>query len=78
MATAKLNKEKLKRMMEKKDVVPVNLGKKRQGDSALKPASDEVVARPVAVHESVPVNQVPASSVEAVELTEVPASSRVI
>jgi hypothetical protein len=43
MATAKLNKEKLKRMMEQKDAVPVNLGKKRRGDSASKPVSDEVI-----------------------------------
>jgi hypothetical protein len=46
MATAKLNKEKLKRMMKKKDDVPVNLGKKRRGDTASKPSSNEVVVRP--------------------------------
>jgi hypothetical protein len=78
MATAKLNKEKLKRMMEQKDAVPVNLDKKRRGDLALKPASDEVVVRPVAVLEPAPVVHVPALSVEVVESTEVPLSSRVI
>uniref|UniRef100_A0A2N9EMA7 Uncharacterized protein n=1 Tax=Fagus sylvatica TaxID=28930 RepID=A0A2N9EMA7_FAGSY len=48
MATAKLNKEKLKRMLEQKDVVLVNLGKKHQGDTTSKPSSDEVTVRPPA------------------------------
>ena len=61
MVIAKLNKEKLKRMMEQKDVVPVNLDKKRRGDSASKLASDEVVVCPLVVPESIPVVQVPAT-----------------
>jgi phage gp46-like protein len=78
MATAKLNKEKLKRMMEQKDTIPVNLDKKRRGDLALKPVLDEVVVRPVAVLEPAPVVHVLALSVEVVEPTEVPLSSWVI
>uniref|UniRef100_A0A2N9HZ47 Uncharacterized protein n=1 Tax=Fagus sylvatica TaxID=28930 RepID=A0A2N9HZ47_FAGSY len=46
MATAKLNKDKLKRMMEQKDAVSINLGKKRRGDLASEPSSDEVVICP--------------------------------
>ena len=36
MTTAKLNKDKLKRMMEQKDAVSINLRKKCKGDSAPK------------------------------------------
>uniref|UniRef100_A0A2N9I3H4 Uncharacterized protein n=1 Tax=Fagus sylvatica TaxID=28930 RepID=A0A2N9I3H4_FAGSY len=49
MTTAKLNKDKLKRMMEQKDAVPINLGKKRKGDSAPKPVSEEVPVRPLLI-----------------------------
>uniref|UniRef100_A0A2N9EJ31 Uncharacterized protein n=1 Tax=Fagus sylvatica TaxID=28930 RepID=A0A2N9EJ31_FAGSY len=56
MATAKLNKEKLKRMMEQKDVVPINLWKKRRGDTTSKPSSDEVTVRPP-TKESAPIVQ---------------------
>lgn len=70
MATAKLNKEKLKRMMEQKDVVPVNLGKKRRGDTTSKPSSDEVTVRPP-TKESAPIVQVPATSVEVIEPVEI-------
>ncbi len=77
MATAKLNKEKLKRMMEQKDVVPVNLGKKRRGDMASKPSSDKVIVHPP-TQQSAPVVQVPAMSVEVIELMEIPSSSRVV
>jgi hypothetical protein len=78
MATAKLNKEKLKRMIEQKDAVPVNLSKKRRGDLASKPASDEVVICPMAVPESASVVHVLASLIKVVEPTKVPSSSRVI
>ena len=44
----------------------------------MKPASDEVVIRPVAILEPAPIIHVPALSVEVVEPTEVPLSSRVI
>jgi hypothetical protein len=77
MATAKLNKEKLKRMMEQKDVVPVNLGKKRRGDMASKPSSDKVIVHPP-TQQSAPIVQVPAMSVEVIELMEIPSSSRVV
>ncbi len=78
MATAKLNKDKLKRMMEQKDAVPINLGKKRRGDSASKPVSDEVVIRPPVIPESTPVIQVLATSVEVIEPMEIPSSSKVV
>ena len=75
IATTKLNKEKLKRMMEQKDIVPVNLSKKRRGNSASKPVSNKVVVCPLVVPESIPIIQVPATSVEVIEPTEVPSSS---
>ena len=78
MATAKLNKDKLKRMMEHKDAMLINLGKKHRGDSASKPSSDEVVVRPPVIPESAPVVQVPTTSVEVIEPTEIPLSSRVV
>ena len=80
MATTKLNKEKLKRMMEQKDAVLVNLGKKRRGDSASRSASTKVVVRPVIAPALAPalVVQVPTSSVKVVELVEVPSSSWVV
>jgi hypothetical protein len=77
MATAKLNKEKLKRMMEQKDVVPINLWKKRRGDTTSKPSSDEVTVRPP-TKESAPIVQVPATSVEVIEPMEIPSSSWVV
>uniref|UniRef100_A0A2N9GR09 Uncharacterized protein n=1 Tax=Fagus sylvatica TaxID=28930 RepID=A0A2N9GR09_FAGSY len=46
MATAKVNKDKLKKIMGQKDVVTVNLGKRRKSDSASKPASED---RPILV-----------------------------
>jgi hypothetical protein len=55
MATTKLNKDKLKRMMEQKDAVSINLGKKRRGDLASEPSSDEVVICPPVITESTPV-----------------------
>ena len=77
MATIKLNKEKLKRMMEQKDATPVSLGKKRRADTASKPTSDNVMVRP-STKESFPVVQVPATSVEVIEPMEIPSSSRVV
>ena len=62
MATAKLNKDKLKRIMEQQDTVPVNLGKKHRGDSASKPVLDEVVIRPPVIPKSTPIIMVPAMS----------------
>ncbi len=78
MVTAKLNKEKLKRMMEQKEAVSVNLSKKRRGDSASKPGSIEVIVRPPPIPESALVVQVPATSVEVIEPTGTPSSSRVV
>uniref|UniRef100_A0A2N9J564 Uncharacterized protein n=1 Tax=Fagus sylvatica TaxID=28930 RepID=A0A2N9J564_FAGSY len=45
-------------MMEQKDIVPVNLSKKRRGNSASKPVSDKVVVCPLVVPESIPIVQV--------------------
>jgi hypothetical protein len=56
MATTKLNKEKLKRMMEQKDTAPVSLGKKRRADTASKPTSNDVMVRP-STKESSPVGR---------------------
>ena len=78
MTTAKLNKEKLKRMMEQKDVVPVNLGKKHRGDSVSRSASTEAVVRPVTAPVAAPIVQAPTSSVEVVEPVGVPSLSRVV
>jgi hypothetical protein len=78
MAIAKLNKEKLKRMMEQKDVVPVNLGKKRRGNLASRSASAEAVACPVTAPVPAPIVQAPTSSVKVVEPVGVPSLSHVV
>ena len=41
MATAKLNREKLKKMMSQQDEAPLTLGKKRKTDSSSKKVTDE-------------------------------------
>ena len=41
MATAKLNKDKLKRMMAQKDEVGINLGKRRKTESSSKKVTEE-------------------------------------
>jgi hypothetical protein len=41
MATAKLNREKLKKMMSQQDEAPLTLGKKRKADSSSKKVTDE-------------------------------------
>ncbi len=78
MTIAKLNKDKLKRMMEQKDAVAFNLGKKRMSDLAPKQASEEGFVRPFMIHEPVPAVQVLASSVEVIEPIEAPSSSKVV
>ena len=64
--------------MEQKDAVPVNLGKKRRGDTAPKPSSNDVVIHLPATKEPILVIQVPTTSVEVIEPMEIPSSSRVI
>ena len=78
MAIAKLNKDKLKRMMGQKDAMPVNLGKKRRGDSASKLVSDEIMVRPPMIPEFTPIVQIPTTSVEVIEPAEIPSSSKMV
>uniref|UniRef100_A0A2N9G0U8 Uncharacterized protein n=1 Tax=Fagus sylvatica TaxID=28930 RepID=A0A2N9G0U8_FAGSY len=78
MATAKLNKGKLKRVMEQKDAVPVSLGKKHRGDLTSRSTSSEAVVCPVIAPMPAPVVQAPTSSVEDVEPVKVPSSSCVV
>jgi hypothetical protein len=78
MTTTKLNKDTLKRMMEQKDAVAFNLGKKRMSNSALKQASEEVLVRPFMIREPVLAVQAPASSIEVIEPIEAPSSSKVV
>ena len=78
MATAKLNKEKLKQMMEQKDKVGINLGKRRKPDSSSKKPVEESVPRPPVAQGPITVEQAPASSVELVKLSNAPSSSRAI
>ncbi len=67
MATTKLNKDKLKRMIGQKDAMPVNLGKKCLGDSASKLVSDEIMVHPPMIPESTPFVQIPTTSVKVIE-----------
>jgi Flp pilus assembly protein CpaB len=46
MATAKLNKEKLKKMMSQQDEAPLTLVKRRKTDSLSKKVVDETSLRP--------------------------------
>ena len=78
MTTAKLNKDKLKRMMEQKDTVSINLRKKCKGDSAPKSVSEEVPVCLLAIQEPIPTVQAPTTLVEVIEPMEVPSSSKVV
>jgi hypothetical protein len=78
MTTAKLNKDKLKRMMEQKDAVTVNLGKKRNGDLATKPVLEKVSVRPPVIQEPTFTVQAPASLVKVIKPIEAPSSSRAV
>uniref|UniRef100_A0A2N9FP09 Uncharacterized protein n=1 Tax=Fagus sylvatica TaxID=28930 RepID=A0A2N9FP09_FAGSY len=78
MATAKLNREKLKMMMmSQQDEAPLVIGKKRKADSSSKKATDErsLPPPPPVQKPSVP-EPVPTSSVEVVEISAEPSSSR--
>uniref|UniRef100_A0A2N9FUI1 Uncharacterized protein n=1 Tax=Fagus sylvatica TaxID=28930 RepID=A0A2N9FUI1_FAGSY len=78
MATAKLNREKLKKMMSQQDEVPLTIGKKRKADTSSKKTTDERILLPPpppAPKPSIP-EPVPSSPVEVIEITAEPSSSR--
>ena len=79
MATAKLNREKLKKMMSQQDEAPLTLGKKRKTDSSSKKVTDErslpPPPPPAAPKLSLP-DPTPSSSVDIIEITAEPSSHR--
>uniref|UniRef100_A0A2N9G4Z8 Uncharacterized protein n=1 Tax=Fagus sylvatica TaxID=28930 RepID=A0A2N9G4Z8_FAGSY len=79
MATAKLNREKLRKMMSQQDEAPLTLGKKRKTDSSSKKVMDErsLPLPPPALKPSIP-EPVSAPSVEVIEVPSAPSSSRTI
>ncbi len=76
MAIAKVNKDKLKRMMDKKDDVTINLGKRHKPNSSSKRMVEEVAPRPLISQEPIVSEQAPALSVELVEPPNAPSSSK--
>jgi hypothetical protein len=76
MATAKLNKEKLKKMMSQQDEAPITLGKRWKMDSFSKKVVDEANLPPPQVQKMTVPEPAPASSVEVVEVSATPSSSR--
>ena len=76
MATAKLNKEKLKKMMSQKDEAPISLGKRWKTDSSSKKVVDERNLPPSQAHEPSLPDPTPAPSVEVVEVPSTPSSNR--
>uniref|UniRef100_A0A2N9HFE5 Uncharacterized protein n=1 Tax=Fagus sylvatica TaxID=28930 RepID=A0A2N9HFE5_FAGSY len=78
MATAKLNREKLKKMMmSQQDEAPLVIGKKRKADSSSKKATDErSLPPPPPVQKPSVLEPVPTSLVEVVEISAEPSSSR--
>jgi hypothetical protein len=81
MATAKLNREKLKKMMaSQQDEAPLVIGKKRKADTSSKKAMDErslLPPPPPAPKPSIP-EPVQTSSVEVIEIFAEPSSSRLV
>ena len=77
MATAKLNREKLKKMMSQTDEAPLIIGKKRKADTSKKTSDERILLPPPppAPKPSVP-EPVQTSSVEVVEISAEPSSSR--
>jgi hypothetical protein len=78
MATAKLNREKLRKMMSQQDEASLTLGKKRRTDSSSKKVTDERVlppSPPPVQKPSLP-DPAPASSIEVIEVPNEPSSSR--
>ena len=76
MATAKLNKEKLMKMMSQQEEAPLTLGKRRKTGSSSKTVVDEASLPPSPVQKTTTPAPVPASSVEVVEVPTEPSSSR--
>ena len=80
MATAKLNREKLRKIMSQQDEAPLTLGKKRKTDSSSKKVMDErslPPPPPPAPKPSIP-DPVSAPSVEVIEIPSAPSSSKTI
>ncbi len=79
MATAKLNREKLKKMISQQEEAPLTLGKKRKTDSSSKKVVDErsLPLPPPAPKPSV-AEPVSAPSVEVIEIPSAPSSSMTI
>ena len=78
MATAKLNREKLRKMMSQQDEAPLTLGKKRKTESSSKKVMDERALPPPpppVQKPSIP-DPVPASSIEVIDVPAEPSSSR--
>ena len=76
MATAKLNKEKLMKMMSQQEEAPLTLGKRRKTGSSYKTVVDEASLPPSPVQKTTTLAPGPASSVEVVEVPTEPSSSR--
>jgi hypothetical protein len=78
MATAKLNREKLKKMMmSQQEEAPLVIGKKRKADASSKKATEERILPPPPSIQKPPIPEpVPTSSIEVVEITAEPSSSR--
>ena len=77
MANAKLNRKKLKKMMSQTDEAPLTIGKKRKADTSKKTMDERILLPPPppAPKPSVP-EPVQTSSVEVVEISAEPSSSR--
>ena len=77
MATAKLNREKLKKMMSQTDEAPLTIGKKRKADTSKKTSDERILLPPPppAPKPSVP-ELVQTSSIEVVKVSAEPSSSR--
>jgi hypothetical protein len=79
MVTAKLNKEKLMKMMKmmsQQEEAPLTLGKRRKTGSSSKKVVDEVSLPPPPIQKTTTPDPIPASSVEVVEVPTEPSSSR--
>ena len=76
MATAKLNREKLKKMMSQQDEASLTLGKKRKTDSSSKKVTDERSLLPPPAQKPPLPDPAPSSSVDVIEITAEPSSHR--
>ena len=80
IATVKLNKEKLRKMMSQQDEAPLTLGKKRKTDSSSKKVTDERSLPPPPSPTQKPSMPDPdlVPSIEVIEIPSAPSSSRTI